>query len=69
MDVELVRYEGNSKFMWDGEIYEDMEGMESKKGAYEGNNFEVRVFDQDGKYLLYTRRVVKEIVLDGTSPA
>lgn len=69
MDVELVRYESNSKFMWDGEIYEDMEGMESKKRDYEGNNFEVRVFDQDGKYLLYTRRVVKEIVLDGTSPA
>jgi len=65
MDVELVRYDGNSKFMWDGEIYQDREGMESMKGDYEGNNFEVRVFEQEGSYLLYTRRVVKESVLDG----
>ena len=69
MDVESVRYDGNSKFMWDGEIYQNREGMESKKGEYEGNNFEVRVFEQEGCYLLYTRRVVKEIVLDGPSPA
>ena len=68
MDVENVRYEGSSKFMWDGEIYEDRAGMKSKMEEYQGNNFEVRVFEQDGHYLLYTRRVVKEIVLDGPPP-
>lgn len=28
--------------------------------AYEKVNFEVRMVEQDGKYLVYTRRVVKE---------
>ena len=68
MDIENVRYEGSSKFMWDGEIYEDRASMKSKKEEYTGKNFEVLIFEQDGNYFLYTRRVVKEIVLDGPPP-
>jgi len=65
MDVEMVRYDGNSKFMWDGELYQDRDSLEAKKGEYEGNGFEARVFEQEGNFILYTRRVVKEIILDG----
>jgi len=69
MDIETVKYEGNSKFMWDGEQYESREAAESKKKEYEENKFEVRVHEQEGKHLLYSRRVVTEIVLEGPPPA
>ena len=69
MDIENVKYEGNSKFMWDGEPYESREAAESKKKEYEEKDFEVRMCEQEGKHLLYSRRVVTEIVLEGPPPA
>jgi len=69
MNMEEARYEGNSKFMWDGEIYESSPDAENKKKSYEEKGFETRMFVEEGKYLLYTRRVVKEIVLEGSAAA
>jgi ribosomal protein L34 len=69
MNVQEARYEGNSKFMWDGEVYESTSDAEEKKKSYEEKGFETRMFSEEGKYLLYTRREVKEIVLDGAPPA
>jgi hypothetical protein len=60
MDVKPVRQVGNSKFMWDGEIYEGHGDAAKRKAEYEGKGFEVQMFEQEGKHLLYTRRVVKE---------
>ena len=68
MNVEEARYEGNSKFMWDGEIYESSPDAENKKKAYEENGFETRMYGEEGKYVLYTRREVKEIQLEGQVP-
>ena len=50
----------------DGESAEEAEG---KKKEYEGNEFEVRVFEKEGKHLVYTRRVVKEVIVEGAPPA
>jgi ribosomal protein L34 len=69
MNIEEARYEGNSKFMWDGEVYDASADAEQKKKSYEDSGFEARMFEQEGKYLLYSRREVKEIVLDGAPPA
>ncbi len=69
MGMEDARYEGNSKFMWDGETYGASADAETRKKSYEEQGFETRMFNEDGKYLLYTRRVVKEIVQEGSSPA
>ena len=68
MEVEEVMYDGSSKFMWDGEIYESPEEAKNKKKAYEENEFEVRVLEKGGKHLVYTRRVVTEVVVEGTPP-
>jgi hypothetical protein len=68
MNVEETRYEGNSKFIWDGEIYESSADAENKKKSYEESGFETRIYSEGGKYMLYTRREVKEIVLDGAAP-
>ena len=68
MDVEEVMYDGSSKFMWDGEIYESPEEAENKSKEYEESKFEVRLVEKGGKYLVYTRRVVTEVVVEGAPP-
>lgn len=68
MDVEQVIYDGSSKFMWDGEICESPDDAENKKKEYEGNEFEVRILEKEGKHLVYTRRVVTEVVVEGEAP-
>jgi hypothetical protein len=53
------------KYMWDGTVYEtEKEALDMKK-KYSDDNFEVEMLEEDQKYLLYTRRVVTEIVLEG----
>jgi len=69
MQVQEAWYAGKEKFMWDGAIYETKEEAEKRKAEYEASKFQVQLFDQEGKYLLYTRRVVTEIVLEGQPPA
>jgi hypothetical protein len=52
------------KFMWDGEVYPTRdEALETMQG-YRDNGFEVELLEEEGKFLLYTRRVVTEIVVD-----
>ena len=68
MDVQEVMYDGSSKFMWDGEEYETAEAAEAKKQEYTNNRFEVRIARQEGQHLVYTRRVVTEVVVEGEAP-
>ena len=67
-EVVEVIYDGGSKFMWDGEIYESPEEAANKKKEYEGDEFEVRVVEKGGKHLVYTRRVVTEVLVEGPPP-
>jgi len=56
------------KFMWDGLTYESEKEAEETRSKYEGDGFEAELLEEEGKYLVYTRRVVTEIVLDGVAP-
>jgi hypothetical protein len=56
------------KVMWDGIAYETEKEAQDVKKKYEDDNFEVEFVEEEGKYLLYTRRVVTEIVLEGEAP-
>ena len=56
------------KFVWDGEAYDLRAAAEIRKAEYEGRGFETQLVEEEGKVLLYTRRVVKEIVLEGEPP-
>ncbi len=69
MEVQEARYEGVNKFMWDGQIYQSAQAAEDKKKEYQEKNFEVRIFEQEDKHLVYTRRVVTDVVVEGTPPA
>lgn len=56
------------KVMWDGVEYATEKEAQDVKKTYEDNKFEVELVEEAGKFLLYTRRVVTEIVLEGEAP-
>ena len=51
------------KFLWDGQVFATCEDASRQSDAYEKDNFEVQMVEISGNYLLYTRRVVKEVVV------
>jgi hypothetical protein len=63
MSANLAMISDGKKFMWDGQLYGTQEEASGVEESYHGNNFEVRMVEQDNKFLLYTRRAVKEIVV------
>jgi hypothetical protein len=63
MSANLAMISDGKKFMWDGQPYATKEEASSAEQSYRNDNFEVRVVEQEGKFLLYTRRIVKEAVV------
>ncbi len=69
MEPKLAELFDGKKFMWDGKIYETREDAAKVSEEYKKNNFEVEIIkNEEEKYLVYSRRVVKEIIIDGTPP-
>jgi len=62
--AEQARFFDGRKFMWDGEEYDSEEKTKAAQKKYEENGFEVELCREDENILLYTRRVVTEIVLE-----
>ena len=50
------------KFMWDGCFYVTQQEAADAGKAYQNDSFEIHVAEDEGKFLVYTRRVVKEVV-------
>ena len=65
---ELSKYFDGKKFMWDGETYEGMEQAKQAEEKYKQDNFETRIVEEEGKPLVYSRRVVTEVVVEGDAP-
>ena len=55
----------DKKYMWDGEDYESKSAAEENIAKYSKDGFETQLIEENGKYLVYTRRVVTEIVVEG----
>lgn len=68
MDTENYKIIDDKKFMWDGKVYESESEAKDVMGEYKKDNFEVRMLEQEGKNLLYTRRLVTEVVVEGPPP-
>ena len=51
------------KFLWDGQMFATCEDAARQSETYKKDNFEVQMVEVSGSYLLYTRRVVKEVVV------
>ena len=62
--AEKTRFFEGKKYMWDGQEYENEEQASSVEKQYTGKGFEVQMWREEGKVLIYTRRVVTEIVLE-----
>ena len=66
MSPTLAIISDGKKFMWDGRLFETRDESSREAAAYEKDHFEVRMVEQEGKFLVYTRRPVKEHVLTET---
>lgn len=56
------------KFMWDGNTYENEEEAKNAEKSYSEEGFETRIVQDDGKYEVYSRRIVTEVVVEGEAP-
>jgi hypothetical protein len=56
------------KFMWDKGSHSSEEEANKKIAAYEKDGFEARLVKEEGKYFVYSRRLVTEIILEGEMP-
>lgn len=52
------------KFMWDKAIYASEAEAGEKMAVYENDGFETACLTEEGKYLVYTRKVITEIILE-----
>ena len=52
------------KFMWDKRYYSTEAEAKEKMDEYEKDGFDTRLVKEEGKFLVYTRRVVTEIILE-----
>ena len=63
--AERARFFDGRKFMWDGVEYDDDKKAAEVEKEYKEKGFEVQSCTENGKLLLYSRRVVTEVVVDG----
>ncbi len=63
-----ARLIGGKKFMWDGREYESSQAADQARAEYEKDKFEVRILQEEDKVHVYTRRVVREVVVEGSPP-
>ncbi len=63
MSPNLAMISDGKKFLWDGQPYDSKEAASSAAQSYQNDNFQVETVEEDGKFLVYTRRVVMEWVV------
>ncbi len=52
------------KFMQDGKVYDSKAEAEKVMEDYRKDNFDVRLLEENGKFLVFSRRIVKEVKTD-----
>ena len=57
MTTPLARKVDGKKFLWDGRTYESAAAAQEVMEGYAKDGFEVQMFEEDGHYLVYSRRV------------
>ena len=65
---ELAKKIDGKKYMWDGTEYKDKNSADEAAKKYREENFEVEVLQEGDVYLVYSRRVVEEVVVEGEAP-
>ncbi len=62
MSPNLTMISDGKKFLWDGQVYESKEEATRTADSYQNENFQIQIVEADGKFLVYSRRAVKEWV-------
>jgi hypothetical protein len=63
MNPNLAMIHEGKKFMWDGRLYDTRDKALQTAQAYRNDKFDVEVVEREGKFLLYTRRVVAQVTV------
>lgn len=66
--MDIAKVIDGKKFMWDGKTYDNEKEAREIISGYEKEGFETRMLEEEDKYLVYSRRVVKEVVVEGQPP-
>jgi hypothetical protein len=65
---DIVRSFDDKKFMWDGKACETRLEAEEVQRGYQKAGFETRLVDEEGKCLVYSRRVAaQQTATEGSS--
>ena len=57
MTIPLAKKVEGKKFMWDGGAYDDPEQARQVMEGYAKEGFEVQMFEEEGRYFIYSRRL------------
>jgi len=60
LTIPFAREVAGKKFMWDGVAYVTSEDARQAVETYKQDGFEVHLFLEEDKYLVYTRRVATQ---------
>ena len=63
MSPNISMISDGKKFMWDGLLYDSKEDAARAGQAYQADNFQTRMVEEGGEFLVYTRRIVKEVAV------
>lgn len=61
--ADRARFFDGKKYMWDGQEYDSKKKAKEVEKEYREKGFDVQSCSEDKKILLYTRRIVTEIVV------
>ncbi|MFZ0732695.1 MAG: hypothetical protein WAM79_10250 [Candidatus Sulfotelmatobacter sp.] len=59
MNPNLAIVRDGSKFMWDGQLYDNKEAALRTAQSYQDDGFQTQIGEEGGKYLVYSRRTAK----------
>ncbi|MBM3705114.1 MAG: hypothetical protein FJW66_01175 [Actinobacteria bacterium] len=63
--MDLSKIIDGKKFMWDGSSITDKKSADDIEKKYKGDGFETVIHEEDNNYYVFTRRIVKEVVVEG----
>ncbi len=63
MGPNLAMISDGKKFMWNGQLYDTRDEASRAGESYRNDGFEVQMVEENGKFLVYTRRTVKQVAV------
>lgn len=62
--MQLSKIINGKKYMWDGATYSDKKSTLDIEQKYKNDGFETEILEEDKNYYIFTRKVVKEIIIE-----